>query len=226
MFKFLKKGISTSVAIGIILVLAIFVGGVTYWQYQDMQKEKLGGAEISVPEKEEAPVAEEKTEEEEALETSKEEEEKKEEMIPEEVGSTEVSNTTRKGTLFRDEIWSGKILVAGMVTVPKGITLTVMPGTVIKFKYSRDYKNPEKGELRVDGGILKVIGTSEEQIWFTSNAAEPINGDWNGIFIHNSKNNNIVDHAIIEYSTMGVLFFDSSGTVANSIVRWINNEGI
>jgi len=50
MFKFLKKGISTSVAIGIILVLAIFVGGVTYWQYQEMQKEVL--EEETAPEEE------------------------------------------------------------------------------------------------------------------------------------------------------------------------------
>jgi TolB protein len=66
MFKFLKKRISTSIAIGIILVLTIFVGGVIYWQYQEMQKEELGGAELSVPEKEEL----EKEEEEDAEEMS------------------------------------------------------------------------------------------------------------------------------------------------------------
>jgi len=217
MFEFLKKGISTSIAIGIIFVLAVFVGGVTYWQYQEMQKEELGGIEISVPEKEEAPVAEEKIEE----------EEKKEEIIQEEeLGPEKISNTTKAGTLVRDEEWSGEIYVDGWLIVPKGITLTIMPGTLVEFRYTHDYKNPYKGHLRVDGGILRVLGTAKKQVWFTSVAEKPINGDWEGIHILNSKNENIIDHAIIEYSTIGVLFFDSSGTVSNSIIRWINNEGI
>lgn len=137
-----------------------------------------------------------------------------------------VSNTTKSGTLIRDEEWSGEIYVDGWVIVPENITLTIIPGTIVKFRYSRDYKNPFKGHLRVDGGTLRILGTAEKQVWFTSSAVEPINGDWEGIHILNSKNENIVNYAIIEYSTMGVLFFDSSGTVSNSIIRWINNEGI
>ena len=52
MLKFLKKGISTPIAIGIILVLAVLVGGFTLWQYSKMQKEEIGG-EINIPEKSE-----------------------------------------------------------------------------------------------------------------------------------------------------------------------------
>ena len=40
MFDFLKKGIPTPIAIGIILVLAVLVGGFTIWQ---LQKKELGG---------------------------------------------------------------------------------------------------------------------------------------------------------------------------------------
>lgn len=139
---------------------------------------------------------------------------------------TKISNTTKYGTLVRDEEWSGEIYVDGLVTVPKGKTLTIMPGTVVKFKYSRDYKNFHRGFLLIDEGILKAIGTPTEPIWFTSDAEEPINGDWEGIAIENSKEENTIKYAIVEYAFIGIRFWTASGTVSNSIVRWINAEGI
>jgi hypothetical protein len=39
MFNYLKKGISTPLGIGIILILSILVLGITYWQYSALQKE-------------------------------------------------------------------------------------------------------------------------------------------------------------------------------------------
>lgn len=142
-------------------------------------------------------------------------------------GPTKVSNTTREGTLFKDEIWSGEILVTDTVTVPKGITLTIEPGTVVKFKHCRDYKGfCHRIGLITQGGVLKAIGTPEQQIWFTSDAKDPINGDWETIWISDSKNENIIKYAIIEYSLLGINFWTSSGTVSNSIIRWINSECI
>jgi len=50
MINFFKKGISTPIAIGIILVLAVLVGGFTIWQYSEMNdeidEEELGSEEI------------------------------------------------------------------------------------------------------------------------------------------------------------------------------------
>lgn len=43
MFKNLNKRISTPIAIEIILVLAVLVGGFTLWQYSEMEKEESGG---------------------------------------------------------------------------------------------------------------------------------------------------------------------------------------
>lgn len=53
MFKFLNKGISTPVAMGIILILAISIGGFTWWQYLEVEKEKTNVSEVQIPEKEE-----------------------------------------------------------------------------------------------------------------------------------------------------------------------------
>ncbi|MEK7637410.1 MAG: hypothetical protein AAB402_03455 [Patescibacteria group bacterium] len=56
--------------------------------------------------------------------------------------STLVSNTTRSGTITKNETWSGTISVTGSITVPKKVTLTIRPGTTVKIKPSRDYKKP------------------------------------------------------------------------------------
>lgn len=128
--------------------------------------------------------------------------------------------------LKKDKVWSGEIFISGMVEVPEGVTLTIKPGTVVKFRHSRDYKDMRKGTLMINGGTLKAIGTPEEPIWFTSDAEDPINGDWSGISIENSKKDNIIKYSIVEHAFIGIRFWTSSGRVENSIIRWINAEGI
>ena len=49
----MNKKISTPIAIGIILVLAILVGGFTLWQYGEIDKEESNIPEAQLPEKEE-----------------------------------------------------------------------------------------------------------------------------------------------------------------------------
>lgn len=51
MLKNLKKRISTPIAIGILLILAVLVGGFTIWQYQEMEKETFDQEETIIPEK-------------------------------------------------------------------------------------------------------------------------------------------------------------------------------
>jgi len=47
----LNKGISTPIAIGIILILVIIVGSFTYWQYDKIEKERNDLPELEFPEK-------------------------------------------------------------------------------------------------------------------------------------------------------------------------------
>ncbi|MBU4501974.1 MAG: right-handed parallel beta-helix repeat-containing protein [Nanoarchaeota archaeon] len=130
------------------------------------------------------------------------------------------------GTLTQDETWSGEILVTERVTVPEGVALTIESGTVIKFKHYRGYKEPWKGTgLGVAGGTIKAIGTPTKQIWFTSDAEEPINGDWGGIEIVNSSDS-IIKYAIVEYAVLGVSQMESQATISHSIIRWSNSEGL
>ena len=129
------------------------------------------------------------------------------------------------GLAYNGEIWSGNISVICDVEVPEGVTLIIEPGTIIKFKYGRDYKNFDKAGLRVNGGTIKAIGTPEKQIWFTSAAPDPINGDWWGITLENTDNSEF-DYVIVEFGEMGIEQFDSAVPIRNSIIRWSNAEGL
>ncbi|MFX0038793.1 MAG: right-handed parallel beta-helix repeat-containing protein [Candidatus Heimdallarchaeota archaeon] len=128
-------------------------------------------------------------------------------------------------TINSDETWSGNILVTRSIVVSKGVTLTILPGTVIKFKNYRGYKEPEARLSIFIAGTIKAQGTPDQQIWFTSDAEPPINGDWDGIYM-NGTTNSIFNYTIVEYGLVGIVQFHSESIVANSIVRWVNTEGL
>jgi len=137
-----------------------------------------------------------------------------------------IHNASKSGRLTTDEIWSGQIHVTEYVIVPKGITLTIEPGTVVKFKYYRGYKETwRRTGLTVEAGTLIAVGTPKKQIWFTSDATSPINGDWRGIRLYNT-NDSEFGYVIVEFGEMGIVLYDSEVTVSNSIIRWINAEGL
>ena len=137
-----------------------------------------------------------------------------------------VSNTEVGGILFKDQTWKGEVLVTESVLIQKGITLTIEPGTIVKFKNYRGYKEPErKVGINIIQGTLIAKGTPNKQIQFTSDAQNPINGDWLGISIQNSEKS-IFDYVIVEFGEMGIMQFDSSIPITNSIIRYVNAEGL
>jgi len=139
-------------------------------------------------------------------------------------GPVRIHNANKSGRLTRDEIWSGQIHVTQTVFVPGEVTLTIEPGTTVKFQHYRGYRKGRVG-LFVGEGTLKAIGTPKKQIWFTSDADEPINGDWAGIGLFNTKNSSF-DYVIVEFGGIGIEQFDSEVTISNSIIRWNNSEGL
>ena len=56
---------------------------------------------------------------------------------------------------------------------------------------------------------------------YSSDAQDPINGDWMHINIDHSKNSKL-DHVIVEFAELGLSQFDSSVP----IIRWVNSEGL
>lgn len=144
---------------------------------------------------------------------------------------TTVPTTTRTGPQLKagritsDETWSGEILVTDTVEVARGVTLTIEPGTTVKFKHYRGYRGPGRNSLFVMG-TLRAVGTPGEPIWFTSDADDPTNGDWSMIRFEEASDETIVKYAIIEFGQQGLNLWHSSFTISHCIVRWNNWEGI
>ncbi len=130
-----------------------------------------------------------------------------------------------KGTLTQNTVWSGDILVEATVVIPTGVNLTILAGTVIRFKHYRDYTYPVKVYLIAQGGNILAVGNSSDRIWFTSDAPSPINGDWGSISLKNT-NQSEFKYVIVEYAEIGIMQFDSEVSISYSIIRWCNSEGL
>lgn len=136
-----------------------------------------------------------------------------------------IMNQSRGGMIKRDEVWSGEILITDTIEILRGVTLIIEPGTVVKFKHYRGYKDPNRLSFQILG-TLKAAGTSENQIWFTSDADKPVNGDWSMLRFIDAGNGSIIKYAIIEFGQQGINMWNSSPAISHSIVRWNNWEGI
>jgi len=118
-----------------------------------------------------------------------------------------------QGKIRNTQIWNEEIHIIGNVEVPTKATLIIKPGTVVRFKHFRyGYTDPlcRLSLIVKDGGKLIAIGTPEKPIWFTSDADEPINGDWSMIrFIDNSVHS-IMNYCIVEFAQQGINMWNSS----------------
>lgn len=135
---------------------------------------------------------------------------------------------TVSSDIVQDEIWSGDILVTRTGgTVAKGATLTIEPGTTVRFVHSRPGAGGGLGArtgLSVEG-ILMAVGTAEEPIRFTSDAPQPEHGDWMGIRLWPGSAGSVLDHVIIEYGSMAI-YVEDNITLSNSIVRWTTGAAL
>lgn len=96
-------------------------------------------------------------------------------------------------------------IVTGNITVPSGQTLTIQPGTNIKFNgyYS----------ITVDGSLI-ANGTPLNTILFTSNLPSPAPGSWNRITVNG--NSSVFNNCILEYFVWGLEIVNCSPIVTNN----------
>jgi parallel beta-helix repeat protein len=108
--------------------------------------------------------------------------------------------------------------------VRRGVTLTILPGTVIKFAWvDEDGDDIGDGELTVEGRII-AKGTRENPILFTSAKDSPAPKDWTFVQISVSKDS-LIEHSIFEYAFSGLQVHYSTATIHKSLFR-NNFEGI
>ena len=124
----------------------------------------------------------------------------------------------RSGGIAVDEEWSGVIHLTGDIWVQHGVTLTILPGTLVLVAARSD--DQAKGEMgQIDGfnpkdppidsrqrielsvaGRLIVRGTREEPVIFTSDAVDARNDDWDGLGLGPDPDAEAeITRAIVEY---------------------------
>ncbi|GAB4369919.1 MAG: hypothetical protein Kow00128_16540 [Deltaproteobacteria bacterium] len=120
--------------------------------------------------------------------------------------------------LIRDETWRGTVTVRGSVVVPKGVRLTIRPGTTVRFaRIDPDGDGIGDSELYVEGELV-AEGTVEEPIRFTSAESAPAPKDWKYLFVNMSRKT-VLSHCISEYAFSGVQIHFSRAYVNRCLFR-------
>lgn len=122
-------------------------------------------------------------------------------------------------TLVNDTVWKGLVEVEEDICIPKGITLTIAAGTVVKVLPSESTRiDPEylshQTEILVRGA-LRVEGTEVEPVRFTF-AGDPMVDRWAGIIIDGGRAN--ITQAVIVDAEVGVHVLDGEAQVLRSTV--------
>ncbi len=130
----------------------------------------------------------------------------------------------KMSTLQGDTVWSGEVIVKGDIYIPEGVTLTIRPGTTVKFKrideesdqnmFDIDSPYYPQAELIVRGRLL-AIGTPKEPIVFRSAEVNARPADWGAINFLGSDGN-IIEHARIINGYNGVHAHGSAVRIAHS----------
>ncbi len=145
------------------------------------------------------------------------------------------------GTIAQNTIWSGFVAVRGALTVAAGATLTVQPGTVVKFATSAD--GYTHGRLTVAGAI-QVLGTAAQPVVFTSirddaaggdsdgdgEANPPRAGDWDYLHLASADASSRLDYAEVRYAggypSAALMIDDSAPRLAHVTVRHSAGPGV
>jgi hypothetical protein len=130
------------------------------------------------------------------------------------------------GPIVQDTVWQGNVLITDTVVIKPGVTLTVLPGTRVKFQHYRGYREPEKRlSLQIFGSII-AEGTAAQPIYFTSDAVDPQNGDWSMVRLVSPTGQSRFHYCVFEFAQHGLNVWQASPEIANCIFRWNNWEGV
>jgi nitrous oxidase accessory protein NosD len=125
-----------------------------------------------------------------------------------------------KDEAFRgDVVWQGRIEVDGLIRVPQGSRLIVMPGTVVEFlKKDTDGDGIGENGILIQGRLI-AKGTKELPIIFRSAEHVKQMGDWDSINIMDSSTGqNLIENCQIEDAYRGLHFHYSNVAVHNTIL--------
>ena len=122
--------------------------------------------------------------------------------------------------LTGETVWQGRIRVNGLIRVPDGGRLIILPGTVVEFR-KKDTNGDGIGEngLFIQGRLL-AKGTREAPIFFRSAEKNRKMGDWDAINIMNSDGSqNLIEFCQVEDAYRGAHFHFSNLAITNTVFR-------
>lgn len=123
----------------------------------------------------------------------------------------------RAEVIVNDQIWSGTRLINEKVIVERGATLLIQPGSTLTFTPIPVGAEKGGGRLIVFGRLI-AQGTKDAPIVFTSSAAHPHPGDWEGLrFEKANETFSRLDFCRIEYAQAGVYGHSSFVQIAESL---------
>ncbi|RNC69236.1 MAG: right-handed parallel beta-helix repeat-containing protein [Desulfuromonadales bacterium] len=136
------------------------------------------------------------------------------------VAESPVGRRYQDEVLRGETIWQGRVVVNGLIRVPEGSRLVVMPGTVVEFA-KKDTNGDGIGEngLLIQGRFV-AKGTAGQPIIFRSAERDKKRGDWDAINIMNSAGaQNLVEYCLIEHAYRGLHFHFSNVAINESVLR-------
>lgn len=128
-------------------------------------------------------------------------------------------------TLEQNTTWKGDILIHDVVLVKRGVTLTIEPGTSIRFhKKDRDEDGIGDGGVVVQGTVI-ARGTKKDRIIFTSAAERPEKKDWSYIMVLTAESDNIFEYCEVRYAFTGIQIQYSNAKISDCLFN-NNHEGL
>ena len=131
-----------------------------------------------------------------------------------------------QGEITVDTTWQDEVLVADTVVVLPNVTLTVLPGTTVRFAHYRGYREPERKLSLIVKGRIVANGTPAQPIYFTSDAPDPQNGDWSMLRLLSPTGPSSFNYCVFEFAQHGLNVWNGSPQISHSVFRWNNWEGI
>lgn len=127
--------------------------------------------------------------------------------------------------LRSDTVWSGEVLIDGVVVIGRSATLKILPGTTVRFKrVDRNHDGIGDGEIRVLGRLL-AIGNADRPIRFESAELLPSREDWSYVLIFTSGKKSHVQYCEFSHGFTGLQIHFSTAAVSDSL--FVNNhEGL
>ncbi len=131
----------------------------------------------------------------------------------------------KDSVITSDTIWQGEIQISGVISVKRGVTLTIRPGTIVKFKrLDRDHNDIGDGEILIEGRLV-AQGTADKKIVFTSAEEKPSVNDWSYVQFLASDPGNIIENCRFEYAFAGVMVHYAEVRISDTLFR-NNNRGL